>query len=278
MNRDELRRLRLRKFDNINNNNEDNSSNNNNDNNNIDTTNNNQLVYNNDNNDNNQLVNNNDNVMLSNFYEKSSSSSSRQYNNIIDISKDDDENIENNKNIVDSKETYSSSKVVQFEPINLIENEYDLSQIYQTKIGDYKMEIHDFFTESSSSSSSSSNNNNNNDNYFTDPDFQPNADSIDGRKVITNNINNNNSNNYVRLCKCKEPVKLLQVHKGNQNKGRYFQVCNKKKCNFFSWADNAQHDENVSNQIIWKRFTSEQGWKIINSNKEFKPEHIQQGN
>lgn len=158
--------------------------------------------------------------------------------------------------------------------------EFDTKEAFSSKVNPLepvehktKKEIHSFFTSSSSSSSTIENNT-----YYTDPDFPPIADSIDGRKVLSNSNRNNANDNFVTLCKCKEPVKLLQVNKENQNRGRYFQVCSKRTCNFFSWADNAQHDDKVTNQIIWKRFTSENGWKIININNEFKPDHIQQGN
>ena len=124
--------------------------------------------------------------------------------------------------------------------------------------------------------------------YFTDNDFPANADSIDGRKIlkIISNSNSNsnnssssstiNSSSKVQLCKCKKPVQIKQVSKQNQNQGRYFNTCSLKACDYFAWADYAEHDVKVSSNIEWRRFTREQGWTIVSSGG-FSPNHVIQG-
>jgi hypothetical protein len=71
-------------------------------------------------------------------------------------------------------------------------------------------------------------------------------------------------------------VKLKQVHKQNQNEGRYFHCCSNNQCNHFAWADVADHDDKIVSNIEWKRFTSDQGWKIVQSSG-FKPDAVLQG-
>ena len=120
--------------------------------------------------------------------------------------------------------------------------------------------------------------------YFTDTDFAANADSIDGRQVIRMSSNSSNSSNATnssnttkvqQFCKCKKPVQMKQVSKQNQNQGRYFNTCSLKNCDYFCWADYVDHDKKVSD-IEWRRFTAEQGWKIVSSSG-FSPNSVIQG-
>lgn len=116
---------------------------------------------------------------------------------------------------------------------------------------------------------------------YTDDEFPANADSINGRKVIKINSNSNSvvskTTTKEQLCKCNLVVKLKQVQKQNQNQGRYFTTCSLNVCNHFQWADYHEHSAQVSENVEWIRFTSDQGWKMISNSTGFKPEHVRQG-
>lgn len=111
---------------------------------------------------------------------------------------------------------------------------------------------------------------------YIDHAFPATAESIDGRRVASsylaasdqNSVAENDIRNSERkhetFCKCKALVKIRQVSKDGPNQGRYFQSCLLRVCNFFSWADNVPHSENVS-KLTWKRFQQSEGWTLFGS-------------
>eukprot|EP01041_Mallomonas_annulata_P000201 gene201-364_t len=123
---------------------------------------------------------------------------------------------------------------------------------------------------------------------YYDNDFPPAPSSIDGRHVnkshhTNTNIASNSSDSSSTLsleetiphCKCSKPTRLRQVSKDGINQGRYFLSCFNSVCNFFQWADNIHHKQNILD-IQWRRFRASQGWSLVSSHG-YSPNDILQG-
>jgi hypothetical protein len=113
---------------------------------------------------------------------------------------------------------------------------------------------------------------------FVDDQFPACADSIDGRRISGSHTGPEfagRSKPTDQLCKCNMKCRLRQVYKDGKNQGRHFISCATRKCDFFAWADYAQHDDRVS-KLVWKRFDRKDGWKLV-SKGGYSPDHILQG-
>ena len=90
---------------------------------------------------------------------------------------------------------------------------------------------------------------------FTDPDFPPTAQSIDGRQV-----GRNFGNNVSIVCQCDPPsrAKLCKVRKDGKNQGRNFYGCATRKCNFFRWAGKALRHTDQASRLTWRRFDGQE--------------------
>jgi calpain-15 len=120
---------------------------------------------------------------------------------------------------------------------------------------------------------------------FTDHEFPPSPESIDGRQIKSTTILSENNQIH---CYCNIEAKIKQIYKEGPNQGRYYLSCGSNKqygsinsnterlvCNFFSFADNYSHDKKVL-ELKWIRFNKENGWKFIPSSG-FSINHINQG-
>ena len=108
---------------------------------------------------------------------------------------------------------------------------------------------------------------------YIDNIFPPVAASIDGRSVpATSSIVSSSVH-----CNCKAQAKLKQVYKNGPNQGRYFYSCgSSERCSFFAFADNAAHDHSTLH-IEWRRFSADNGWRLVSSKSGYSPTHIKQG-
>ncbi|UPQ99272.1 calpain-type cysteine proteinase [Chloropicon primus] len=105
---------------------------------------------------------------------------------------------------------------------------------------------------------------------FTDPDFPPAAQSIDGRKV-----HRNFGKNTKLLCLCKREAKLCKVAKDGKNQGKFFYACELRKCKYFRWSGRALQHTSQAVNLSWKRF--DDPCHIPVAKGGFKPSDVLQG-
>lgn len=105
---------------------------------------------------------------------------------------------------------------------------------------------------------------------FTDPEFPPSPESIDGRTV-----SRNFGSSKIR-CNCKNTnAALKRVNKDGPNQGKLFYSCSSRKCKFFMWANTAVQHTAQALSLQWKRLDG-QDWVPV-SKKGFMPSDVLQG-
>ncbi|KAJ3350600.1 Calpain-type cysteine protease dek1 [Entophlyctis luteolus] len=113
---------------------------------------------------------------------------------------------------------------------------------------------------------------------WVDPDFPPDASSIDGiRKPSTTCGDVPISKVAPPKCSCTPPKSARQktVFKENKNQGRRFFACAASKCNYFSWASDSQLQHSKQNlSVKWVRFQWDPSILLEVSPA---PSHIRQG-
>ena len=153
------------------------------------------------------------------------------------------------------------------EEIKLITGSPDNTKAFGD-VGNKKLKLSSFQSKDNSNLSSDiSSISNDSSNLFTDPDFPPSTESIDGCKE--------SQNSDLPHCKCNKIARIRQVAKESPNKGRYFATCWDKDCDFFCWTDHGYHSTSIKN-IFWQRYRSTEGWSLVSSNG-FSPNDIIQG-
>ncbi len=104
---------------------------------------------------------------------------------------------------------------------------------------------------------------------FTDPNFPPTPESIDGRRV------SKNFGNSKVQCSCLKDARLRKVHKDGRNQGRLFYSCWERKCNFFAWGNTAVAHTAQASRLEWQRFDREH--LPVSPKRGFAPADVLQG-